>query len=105
MHNGNDQAFEPRNGYVVMHSGKTLHRNYLCLVQLHWLLWLICTVPAVTEIPKRVGNSVPKDFSKCVTAGASAKLPANVRKPRDIAEQTVTRALVTYFQHVLKVEK
>ena len=41
-----------------------------------------------------------KDFSKRVTAGASAKSLANVRKPPDMAEQMVTPALVTYFEGV-----
>ena len=50
-------------------------------------------------------NGIPcslKDFSKCVTASASAKLLENVRKLPDkfIAEQTVTRALVIYFESV-----
>ena len=48
------------------------------------------------------------DFSKWVTAGASAKLPANVRKPPDKFWPTllnkplalVTPALVTYFKGV-----
>ena len=41
-----------------------------------------------------------KDFSQCVAAGASAKLLAIVRKPPDISEQTLTPALVTYFEGV-----
>ena len=41
-----------------------------------------------------------KDFSWCVAAGAGAKLLANVQKPPDISEQTLTPALVTYFEGV-----
>ena len=40
------------------------------------------------------------DFGKCVTTGAIAKLLANVQKPPDMAEQTVTPALATYFEGV-----
>ena len=40
------------------------------------------------------------EFSKCVTAGASAKLLAIVRKPPGIAEQTVTSTLATGIEDV-----
>ena len=41
-----------------------------------------------------------KDFSLCVIASESAKLVANIQKPSDVAEQTVTPALVTYLEGI-----